>query len=75
MAVSTIREAINASPFRPFTVHVADQRKYTIKHPEFVAIGPQNRSLVIWHDDGGGSFIDMRMVTGIDIPPPEAAGS
>ena len=68
MSVSTIREAIAARPFKPFTVRVADQRSYTIPHPEFVSIGPQNRTLVIWHEDGGGSFLDMLMITGIDLP-------
>ena len=73
MSVSTIREAIAARPFRPLTVRVADQRSYTIPHPEFVSIGPQNRTLVIWHEDGGGSFLDRLMLTGIDIPaPPES---
>lgn len=71
MSVSSIREAISARPFRPFTVRVADQRSYTIPHPEFVNIGPQNRSLVIWHDDGGASIVDMLMITGIDLPAPE----
>jgi hypothetical protein len=76
MSVSTIRDAINAQPFRPFTVHVADQRTFTIPHPEFVSIGPQNRTLVIWNEDGGASFLDMLMITGIDrLPPSEAPHS
>jgi hypothetical protein len=67
MSVSTIREAIKAKPFKPFRVLVADQRSYNIKHPEYVAIGPQNRTLVVFHEDDGASFIDMLMITGIDI--------
>jgi hypothetical protein len=73
MAVSSIREAIAAQPFRPFTVRVADLRSYLIPHPEFVSFGPQNRSLVIWHADGGASIVDMLMITGIDLPPPSTA--
>jgi hypothetical protein len=68
MAVSAIREAIAAHPFQPFTIRVADQRSYTVPHPEFVSIGPQNRSLVVWLDDGGCSILDM--ITGIDLPAP-----
>jgi hypothetical protein len=73
MPVTTLREAINARPFRPFTVHVAEQRSYLIPRPEFVSIGPQNRTLVVWHADGGGSFLDMLMITGIDLPAPQGA--
>jgi hypothetical protein len=70
MAARSIREALAAQPFRPFTVRAADQRSFTIPHPEFVSIGPQNRSLVIWLEDGGASIVDMLMITGIDLPPP-----
>jgi hypothetical protein len=65
-----IRKAINARPFRPFTVRVAGRRSYTVPHPEFATIGPQNGTLVIWHEDGGASIVDMLMITGIDVPPP-----
>jgi hypothetical protein len=67
MSVSTIREAIKATPFKPFRVMITDQRSYNIEHPEYVAIGPQNRTLVVFHDDGGASFIDMLMITRIDV--------
>jgi hypothetical protein len=72
MAVSTIREAIAARPYRPFTIRVADRRSYTIPHPEFVSIGPQNRSLLVWHEDEGASILGMLMITGIDLPAPGA---
>ena len=70
MCVNTICEAINAHPFQPFTVRVADQRSYLIPHPEFVAIGPNNRTVVVFLQDGGCSFLDMLLITGIDISPP-----
>jgi hypothetical protein len=67
MAVSTIREAIASVPFRPFTIRIAAQRSYTIPYPEFVSIGPKKQTLVLWHEDGGASIIDMLMITGIDL--------
>ncbi len=70
MAVSSIREAIQAHPFQPFTVRVADQRSYLIPHQEFVAIGPNNRTVVVFNQDGGCSILDMLLITGIDIAPP-----
>jgi hypothetical protein len=69
MSVSTIREAIQARPFRPFTVYVADQRSYRVPHPEYIAIGSQGRTLAIFHDDGGVSVLDMLLISGIDVAP------
>lgn len=71
MSVATIRDALNAQPFRPFTVHVADQRNFTIPDLEFASIGPQNRTLMIWKEDEGHCFLDMLMITGIDVPASE----
>lgn len=69
MSVSTIRDAIAAKPFRPFVVRVADQRSYEIPHPEFIAIGPGGRTVVVFLEDDGASILDMPLITGIDLKP------
>jgi hypothetical protein len=71
--VTSIREAITANPFRPFTIHIADHRSYEIRKPEWVSIGPQDRSLVVWLDDGGASFVDTVQITGVDLLEPGEA--
>ena len=42
-----IRELINAIPFRPFVIHMADGREYRVEHPDFVLASPNNQSLVM----------------------------
>jgi hypothetical protein len=73
ISASSIREALAARPFRPITVRVADQRSYTIPYPEFAAIGPQNRALLVWHEDGGASVIELPKITGIDLLPSDVS--
>jgi hypothetical protein len=35
-----------------------------------VSIGPQDRSLLVRHDNGGVSIVDMIQVSRIDVPTP-----
>jgi hypothetical protein len=72
---STIREAISATPFRPFRIRTAIQRSYEIGHPDWLSIGPKDRSLVIWGADGGVSMVDVAQITGIELLEPGYVGS
>jgi hypothetical protein len=36
--IDTIRQAANAQPFRPFTVHMVDGTDYVVEHPDFLKI-------------------------------------
>jgi hypothetical protein len=47
-----------------------DPRSYEIRQPESVSIGPQNRSLVVWLDDGGAGFVDTVQIAGLDLLGP-----
>jgi hypothetical protein len=51
---------------------MADQREFPVPHPEFIAVGPTNQTLVIFHEDGGAAFLDLHRVTGIDRLPSAA---
>jgi hypothetical protein len=73
MPVTLIREAINANPFRPFVIHITDRRSYAIRQPESVSFGPQERSLVVWLDDGGASLVETVLITGVDLLEPGEA--
>jgi hypothetical protein len=38
-----MREAVRAQPFRPFDLVLVDGRRYTIEHPDWLAIPPVAR--------------------------------
>lgn len=72
--INQVREAMHTQPFAPFTVHLAVRRQYQVKHPDFIAYGPNLRELTV-HDDQGVHLIDMRTVVELFVPtaaePPE----
>jgi hypothetical protein len=47
MTGDQLRTALKASPFRPFRLHLADQRKVDVPHPEFALLFPGGRHLIV----------------------------
>ena len=69
MSPGEIRAALSAQPFRPFTIHLADQRSFLVPHPEYAAVHPKGRWVMIMNDDGY-DIADMPLVTGIYVAGP-----
>lgn len=67
MTIDRIRELYGAKPFRPFTIHLADGREISVRHQEFMALGPGGRTVVVFHDDDSLNIIDLLLVTDIEI--------
>jgi len=65
MRVEEIRKAHQARPFRPFTLRTSDGREYEVRHPEFLAMSPTGRTLVVADTDGTFDHIDVVHVTSI----------
>jgi len=42
-----IRKALKAAPFQPFRLHLADQRKVDVFHPEFAWVLPNHRHVMV----------------------------
>jgi len=70
--IEQVRNAMHAQPFLPFTIHLADGRRYLVKHPDFIAIPTtrRGRDLTV-HDDDGPHYIDLGLV--VEIHPQPAA--
>jgi hypothetical protein len=63
-----ILAAIEAQPFAPFIIRLADQRSFPVRSPRFIAIATDGDSLVVY-DDTGLHILDTRLVTEIHYPP------
>ena len=69
MSPGEIRAALSAQPFRPFTIHLADQRSFLVPHPEYARVHPKGRWVMVMHDDGY-DIADMPLVTSIHVAGP-----
>ena len=69
MTLEEIRRAIRAQPFKPFTIHLADQRSFQVPHPEYAAVSPSGRVFVVFDKKGHVDLIDSLLVTSIAMGP------
>lgn len=65
MTIEKIRAAYETRPFKPFTIHLADGRALTVRHPEIMAILPGGRTIFVATDDGGWQVVDLLLVVSI----------
>lgn len=69
MAPDRVRELLRAAPFRPFTVHTADGKALTIRHPDFASLSPAGMTLVVYEMEGEGDrmhVLDLILVTRLE---------
>jgi hypothetical protein len=50
--IDEIRELYNAAPFKPFELGLTNGRTVSVKHPEFMALSPSGRTIVVFERDG-----------------------
>jgi hypothetical protein len=73
MTVEQLRRAHHSTPFRPYTVRMADGRLFPIPHPDFLSLSPTGRTAVIFHDDDSASIVDLLLMTELELSPPSMA--
>jgi hypothetical protein len=56
---------LNASPFVPFELFLADGRKTTVMNPELAMIGADSRSLAVFLPPHTNEFIDLALVVSV----------
>ena len=67
MTITEFRNKYNAQPFQPFTLYLADGRKISVGHREFVAISPTERTATIYQLCGSSEVIDLLLVTNLKV--------
>jgi hypothetical protein len=69
MTVEQVRRFVEAQPFRPFVIHLADGRQVPVKHREFIMSSPSGRTLSVYQPDDTLNVIDLLLVTDLEIKP------
>ncbi len=68
MTIDRLRSVLHATPFKPFTLHLADGRDFFIPHPEFLFAPPTSgRTVIAATTDGDFEIIDLMLVTTIEV--------
>jgi hypothetical protein len=69
-----IRELLQARPFEPFIIRMADGLEYRIDHPDFVlAAASDIPQITIEELDGRQHFLSALLVTSVERVAPSAA--
>jgi hypothetical protein len=69
MVPSEFARLLKPGEFRPFRVHLADGREAVIPHPEFAALSPDARTLVVFDAKTSriATIIDVFLVTSVEF--------
>ena len=63
-----IRDSLRAVPFKPFRLHLADQRAVEVFHPDFAMVSPNRRVVAVFLRDSPDVCrrIDVHLVVSIE---------
>ena len=72
-----IRELLQAVPFQPFVIYMADGRVFRINHPDFVLAPPTNQSWVIVAEESADRLhqLSALLITGVEYAPEVSVAS
>jgi hypothetical protein len=70
-----MRRLVDAAPFRPFEIHLADGRSIPVHHREFIMISPADLDFVVYQPDGGIDVVATNLVTGLQLKAPKRKSS
>ena len=67
MTTEQLRKVHTATPFRPFSLRLADGTNVNVPHPEFLWIHPGGRTVHVATSDDAAEIIDLLLVTAIEV--------
>lgn len=67
MTIEAIRRLIDAQPFQPFTMHLADGREIPVHHRELIMALPSGRTIIIGQPDDTVNIVDLLLVADIEL--------
>lgn len=67
MTIESLKDLVGAQPFRSFTMHLADGRKITVKHPDFFSRSPSGRTIIVHSPDERFEVIDLLLVVSCEV--------
>jgi hypothetical protein len=75
MQIPALREALQARPFRPFTMRLTDGRSLPVPHPELVGIAGRTVFVASPAQDESYSLVDSVLIASLDYAAATAPGA
>jgi hypothetical protein len=69
MTVERFKQALNTTPFRPFTIYTADGDTIPVVSREFVSLSPSGRTVVVFDPEDRMNILDLLLVTKLQVQP------
>jgi hypothetical protein len=66
MTADQLRSLRDATPFRPFVIHLADGRTHRVIHRDFLLLSPGGRTAIIYRNDEAFSIVDVLLITELE---------
>lgn len=67
MTIDKLQSVLNANPFRPFTIHLADGSEIHVPHRDFLSHSPVGRTVIVYHQDDSFSILDLLLITELRV--------
>ncbi|MFO1496896.1 MAG: hypothetical protein U1G07_00615 [Verrucomicrobiota bacterium] len=65
--VERLRELVNASPFKPFSVLFPNGEKMRVPHPDYVWIHPDRRTVIVVNEAGNTRLLNRQLLLGVEL--------
>ena len=62
-----VRERLDARPFVPFTIHVADGREFEVLTRDHAHVWPNRARVSIYTDQGLECILPALLISGLDV--------
>jgi hypothetical protein len=63
MTTIALRAWVQAKPFRPFRIKMADGSTHDVRHPDFIAYGNAAHTCVVYGEGEELSILDLLLMT------------
>jgi hypothetical protein len=67
MTIEQLRNIHQATPFQPFTIHLADGRSLFVPHREFLSHSPSGRTVIVFGEGDSLRVVDLLLVRELEV--------
>lgn len=67
MTTEQFKATLHLQPFQPFTIRMADGRAFPVAHPDFIALSPSGRTVIVFQPDESYSALDLLLMSELRV--------